>query len=210
MLKYFAALILLTAGFTEADHLNTADQYNIVLPDNWVQVQKGTVNFLCEEMNYPSKARGYGEYTYAYIMKPIDTLFNYPYMLVQINNRGRLSWSEVKEMEPGTLKFDPETYYSWGESDTVFTVIIPTQKGTINIFCYAAKKDFKSDLAVFKGIINSIAESPDLKYKKNIFRDVPVLGKLFWGDNDTGIIVFVFMILSIIGTIIRKRKGLQK
>ena len=210
MLKSLIILLLMATNLSFGDYLNSTDQYRIVLPDNWVQVQKETVRFLYEEMNFPAKEPAYGKYTYAYLTKPIDTLFKYPYILVQINNMGRLSWSEVKDMEPGVLKFDPETYYSWGESDTILTVIIPTHKGTINIFCYADKNDFPAYKKVFKNIINSIVVSTDLNYRRNIFRDMPVLGEIFWGDNSTGRLVFVFMILSIIVTVVRKRKDLRK
>jgi len=55
---------------------------------------KGDGGFLINKLNYPKGTPEISNYDYLIQKDPLDTLFTLPYILIQIQENGRLSKSE--------------------------------------------------------------------------------------------------------------------
>jgi len=171
----------------------------------YISISKETVNFLIDKMHFPVRIQSPERYDYIYQKYPFDTLMAFPYIRVQINERGRLSKAELLEFKKDHYKYNPETHYLWQENSFQLNVIIPTQLGTINIFCYSSDNKFASDKESFYKIINSIVLATDLKYKPSFVRDIPFLNNLIFGGG--GVIYMVLIV--IIGVTISIRRKMK-
>ncbi len=168
--------------------------FEIVLPCDWVNVTRETAEFLVLQKDYPANDPAYENYDYLFQHKWNDTLFSTPYILICVNYNKRLTKSQLKEYGSDYYRYDPETNYLWKYKESTLEVIIPTEKGTINVFCYSTKTNFSTDKTVFKKIVNSIFVNPDIRYQSNILRDIPIIGKLFETISNTDAVVLVIIV----------------
>jgi hypothetical protein len=163
-----------------------------------MEASKETVEFLVSEKILPSKMPAYENYDYLYQLKSNDTLFTLPYILIQINNDKRLTKSELKSYGSKYFKYDAATNYLWKYSDSTIEVIIPTEKGTINVFCYSSKNNYPVIKDNFEQIVNSIFIYPDIKYSSNFFYDIPILRDIIYSFNRMSIFFLIIIIVLLV------------
>ena len=163
-----------------------------------MKVSKETVEFLVSEKIFPSKMPAYVNYDYLCQLKSNDTLFTFPYILIQINENERLTKSELKSYGSKYFKYDATMNYLWKYSDSTIEVIIPTEKGTINVFCYSSKNNYPIIKNDFDHIVNSIFIHPDIKYSSNFFYDIPILGNIIHSFDSTNILFLTIIIALLI------------
>jgi hypothetical protein len=199
--KLLLSLCLLSSvAFTQGSH--ETSQYMVGLPDGWTQISRETADFLLTELNFPINPHSAQKYDYLYQHKLGDSLFTLPYILVQFNAGARIRSGELKNLGANTFQYDPETHYLWGFRDSTLEVIIPTEQGTINFFCYSSKAGFPTDKAQFVQIIRSVRVNPSIAYKKNILRDLGIISQYFYRDEN----IHFVLIVSIIALIVARFK----
>lgn len=204
--KYFLFLFLLS-NIIVCSNQKKENQFEINLPNGWMKISKETVEFLVSEKIFPSKMPAYGNYDYLYQLKSNDTLFSFPYIIIQINDNKRLAESELKSYGSKYFKYDATTNYLWKYSDSTIEVIIPTEKGTINVFCYSSKNNYPIIKNDFKHIVNSIFIYPDIKYSSNFFYNIPVLGDIIYSFIGTKIFFLIIIILLLVTRKFKNKKG---
>lgn len=190
MKTQFILIFLAITSLIYCENNNPKYLFNEV--DGYVQISKKTVEFLVDKMNVTIKELSPGQYDYIFQKTPFDSLFVLPYIRIQINEYGRLTKSELEKYGSKYYKYDPTTNYLWQEKNDQLNVIIPTNLGTINVFCYSTKENFVKDKESFKKFINSIGLFPDVKYKASFIRDIPLINDVFYeGKHLTSIIVVI-------------------
>jgi hypothetical protein len=183
---------------------NNYSKYSFSEVAGYVQISKETAQFLMDKMEFPFKAQTMEGYDYIFQKYPLDTLFVHPYIRVQINESGRLLKSELAEFEKDHYNYDPEKKYLWQENESQLNVIIPTNLGSVNIYCYSTSDKFANDKESFKKFVKSISIDPDIKYEPNFIRDSPVLNKILYEGIYKGKYVnFLFYVLIIVIIIYR-------
>jgi len=210
MTKKFFLFIFLISNIILCSNNKKHSEFEMYLPDGWMKLSKETVEFLITGENYPTKTSASDNYDYLYQLKSNDTLFSTPYILVSLNNSGRLRRGELKSYGSKYYKYDAATNYLWKYNESSLEVIIPTEKGTINVFCYSSKENFLKDKNDFKRIVNSIFVNPEIRYSSSFLLDIPVLDKIIKLINTTDIALLVLIIVLIarIITLKYKIKGL--
>jgi hypothetical protein len=131
MKKLFILLIWSLTSFVYCGRNNPKYFFNEV--EGYVRISKETSGFLVDKMKFPIKNQSSDNYDYIFQKFPIDTLFEYPYIRIQINENSRLTKSELEELGKKFYKNDPNTHYLWQENRSQLNVIIPTNLGTINV-----------------------------------------------------------------------------
>ncbi len=185
----------------------STDLLSIDLPPGWILISNETVDFLRNDLNYtiqfpvPTK-----KFDQLLQRKSSDSLFVKPYFLIQQTSSGRLAKSELQSFNSPLFTFDPQTNYLWGYRDTVIEVIIPTEEGTINVFCYSSPSDLKKNKDRYTKIINSISVNPDLWYRESIINDTPVLKMFFKDKRFLEQIGLTAVIVLFTGIILRKKR----
>lgn len=72
-------------------------------------------------------------------------------------------------------------------------VIIPTNLGTINVYCYSSESKFAENKESFKKFVNSIILFPDIKYEPNFLRDNPFLNDVIYEGKYVNILLLITM-----------------
>ena len=198
MFKKFILFLFLLSNISICSIHKQEKQFEINLPNSWMKVSKETVDFLISEKILPSKMPAYENYDYLFQLKSDDTLFTLPYILLQINENKRLTKSELKSYDSKYFNYDATTNYLWKYGDSTIQVIIPTEEGTINVFCYSSKSKYPIFKKDFEHIINSIFIYPDIKYSSNFFYDIPILGDIIYSFNSTNIFFLTLIIILIV------------
>jgi uncharacterized membrane protein len=60
--------------------------------------------------------------------------------------------------------------------------LIPTEKGYLQVHCYAEESNFQTYLPRFRQIVTSVAVSPDLVYKPRWTDNAPILSGINWSQ----------------------------
>lgn len=191
-------------GFSQREYSN--DVFSITLPDGWVLMSNETADFLRHELNYKSRFTVRLPYDFILQKRTGDTLFSFPSIFIKNNPNGRLSLNELESFSSSLFSLDQQTQYLWGFRDTVIEVFIPTEEGTLNVFCYSTALDLKKNRERYSQLISSILINPALVYKKNAIRDIPILGHILYGRIYRERIVTIVIFTMILGFIFRKNK----
>ncbi len=205
MAKKLLLILFFLSNIIVCSNSRKHNDFDMYLPDSWMKLSKETVEFLVTEKNYPSKISGNDNFDYLYQLKSNDTLFSTPYILVCLNNSERLRRGELKSYGSKFYKYDPATDYLWKYNESSLEVIIPTEKGTINVFCYSTKENFPLIKNDFKRIVNSIFVNPDIKYSSNFLLDIPYLEKFIKSINTTNIFFLTIIIALLLSRRIQKK-----
>ena len=192
-------------GFSQHEYSN--DVFSITLPDGWVMMSSETADFLRHELNYESRFTVRSQYDLVLQKRTGDTLFSFPSIFIKNNPNGRLTLNELDSFSSSLFSLDQQTQYLWGFRDTVIEVFIPTEEGTVNVFCYSTALDLKKNSERYSELIRSINIKPSLVYKKNAIRDIPILGHILYGRIYRERIITIVIVTMIAGFIIRKNKG---
>ncbi len=172
--------------------------------DGFVKLSKETMNVLVDKMNYPIKDKHIDDYEYIFQKFPLDTLLVCPYIRIQINEYGRLRKSELENFTNSYYKYDSENGYLLKEKEDQLNAIIPTNLGTINIYCYSTKENYSKDKESFKKFINSIMLFPDVKYKASFVRDIPFINDVFYEGKH---LIAIIMFISIVVIFLMRKKS---
>ncbi|HVO74849.1 MAG TPA: hypothetical protein VMT35_12550 [Ignavibacteriaceae bacterium] len=205
--KKIILYLFLSVNFGICNNDYRKSEYEISLPEGWIEVSKETADFLIAEENFPSKTPAYEKYDYLYELKSNDTLFTFPYILIQINNSERLTKRELKNYGSKYFKYDAATNYLWKYGDSTLEVIIPTEKGTINIFCYSSKEKFQNSKEEFKDIVNSIFINPKIKYSSNFILEIPILKEIIYSFNKLNLFFLAVIIFLLSARRIKHKKA---
>lgn len=179
-------------------------------PEGYVKVSWETFLFLTNNMEIPLKKHSpQNNFDYMFIKAPVDTLFKLPYIMVQINERGRFRNSDIADLAKNKFRLDYNTNYLWQEGNDHIQVIIPTQFGSINVFCRTSEENFAKDEVLFKKFINSIVIYNDSKYSTNILRDIPVLNKILFEGSPLGAILFFMAVTFFAARFYRRMRNIS-
>lgn len=185
--------------------------FSITLPDGWILISSETADFLRREMNFairfpvPTK-----KYDFIIQRRSGDTLFAAPYIGIQRNITARMTKNELQSFNSALFTLDPQSNYLWGFRDTLIEVFIPTEEGTINLYCHTTALDLKKNKDVYKRIINSVFIEPQYQYKENALRDLPVIGSILYEKNSFNRIIIVVLVIAAIGIFVRKKRSVEK
>ncbi|MFA7419155.1 MAG: hypothetical protein WCZ90_05655 [Melioribacteraceae bacterium] len=184
----FLALILVTV-ITNSQSKRTKSFFSET--DGYVKVTWDTYLFLANKMEVPLKKNTpQNNFDYMFIKTPVDTLFKLPFIVVQINERGRLRKADLTDFVENRYRLDVQTNYLWKEGSDQLHVIIPTKYGSINIFCRSSVENFAKDKDSFKKFVNSIVLYNDTKYSTNFLRDIPILNRILFESSPLGTVLF--------------------
>jgi hypothetical protein len=193
-MKFLLIFITFTA-IIYSDPQNNNYMFNEV--DGYVRISKETSQYLVEKMNYPCNVLLLEKFDYIFQKYPFDTIMAFPYIRVQINESGRLTNADLLEFAKDRYKYDPVTHYLTQENPSQLNVIIPTQLGTINIFCYSADYKFDSDKKSFVKFVNSIILSSDVKYKPSFIHDNPIINNVIHAGKSILLLLFLAIIVIV-------------
>lgn len=202
--KTILFLILVLNSIILCNNPRQNEEFYIELPGNWIQIPRQAVNFLVKELNRPAVIDlDFEKYDYLYQFKSNDTLFTLPYMLIQVHNYRRLSKSEL--MDTKNFTYDKATGYLWSETDSTINVIIPTEKGTINIYAVSDLRNSVTNKPVLQKMIKSIIVAHDLKYKDDFIHNTPILRDVVKRENLSNIIIITFVIVVLAARIYNRK-----
>jgi hypothetical protein len=194
MIKKIFTILVLLAVTTNGQTKKTGCFFSET--DGFVKVGWDTFLFLANMMEVPIKKNSpQDNFDFMFIKTPVDTLFKLPYIMVQINERGRFSRSDIEDLVKNQFRLDYNTNYLWQEGNDHIQVIIPTQFGSINVFCRSSEADSANDKVSFKKFINSIVLYKGTKYSTNFLRDIPVLNKILFEGSPLGAILFFTVVI---------------
>ncbi len=76
---------------------NTQDQFSIDLPDNWTEVPKNVLDEFSDTIAKLAPQNPKQIYDYGYQLSGSERWLQYPYILVQVKNVGRVASGELKQ-----------------------------------------------------------------------------------------------------------------
>lgn len=91
----------------------------------------------------------------------------------------------------GQMQYDETAHVVWitFQSDVVdigkvqgISGLIPTEKGYLQVHCYAEESNFQTYLPAFRQIVTSVAVSPELVYKPRWTDNSPILSGMDWSQ----------------------------
>ncbi len=205
-MKTIFLLLILLSNYSFCKNENTHPFFINNSNEMWTEISDETIDFLVNHLKYTKLEPGYSHYEYLYQLSPIDTLFNAPYIVVQVNNSGRLTWKEIQSFRSASYKYDSQKKYLFKYADAKLYAIIPTNRGTINIYCYAKNIISNRKDNQFISFVNSIELLPSQKYNKNFVRDIPILGDLLWNTELIKILLIIIAILLLLRFTGRKKQ----
>lgn len=232
-MKYFClAIIFIILGITSscANILFQNNEFSIELPEGWIEIPADTISVKMKESVKIFPDIPEEHYDYGYQIKK-NKFIVCPYILIQIENIGRLSENEWEELTQYSLENDIEEYYPnssfdlqtdkinydpkanifWMKFDlnldnivenSGIRTMIPTEKGFIKMTGYSLRKDFSEYSPIFLKIAKSIQPSYSLKYKTRISDNLPLSNKTDW--NSILVSAVSFAIIGIIISAIAK------
>lgn len=203
MLKIFILLGFITVQLIAG---NKEQRYEFFEKDGYKKITKETVEFAKENLNVKVNYPGYEAYDFLFQKEPFDILMKEPYMLVQINESQRIPMSGLKKMSGSIYRFDKETNILWRMLKDKLNVIIPTNYGSVNVYCYSTKESFEKDKIEFEKFINSIAISKEAKYNSTFIRESEFLYDLFYNDKTKIYYSSIAMIAGIVTVFITRKK----
>jgi hypothetical protein len=203
------ALVLLLSMPTVAKTIQNPE-FVITIPDDWVEIPQDVIVESFQRVIAEAPNLKMPKVDYGFQVKTVSNELNYPYLMILINNAGRLTERQLKDMANGginnrtkeeiskskplisdiknEIKYDKTTKIIWITSKAEGTTgkisgllaVIPTQKGTINVQAYATEATFTNYVPVFQQIITSLKVSPELAYQPRWTDNIPIIGNIDW------------------------------
>jgi hypothetical protein len=198
MLRNCILLLCVFTSIVTAQSVKDARIYTVTVPAGWIQASTETVDFLAQDLHYTVLPHADQKHEFLYQRSSHDSLFTLPYILVNINDAPRLTARELKRFGTKNFNLDAETNVLWGLRDSALEVIIPTDHGSINVFCYSSKADYHSTREQLVQIVRSIRVHPSSEYKKSFFRDMPFVDYLFHDYHLNGILIALLIAALIV------------
>ena len=171
------------------------NRYSFYEVEGYSMFSKDSIDILIENQEYPTNPQQFAKYEYIFLKLPIDTLFSTPYIQIKISEYSKLSESELKEIASDLYEYDQETHYLWRVWNSRLDAIIPTNYGTINIYCYSDKVNFYNDKKEFISFVNSIELSESAKYKVRVIFDNPLFNEIvmFFKNNWMFLVIIILV-----------------
>jgi|GEM_PF-5022746 hypothetical protein len=136
MKKHLILLLCVLAGFVYCK--DNKQKYYFEEVDGYVQISKETSDFLAKKLNFHISIKSGEKFDYVFQKLTVDSLLAAPYIMVQINESGKMTESALKEFEKYNYKYDAKTHYLWKENGTQLNVMIPTNLGSLNVYCFSS------------------------------------------------------------------------
>jgi hypothetical protein len=179
--------------------------FTLKLPNNWVQIPLKVLSERSIELhrNKPDKERPV--YDYGFQLSSSAQWFTGPYLLIHVNSNGRIPEGKMKRFNkkrpkdespvrekvsgiPNTqvkdIVYDSNSHTLWmdfvAEAENIKGLIATrlTQKGCIQIICYAKEHDFSEYRRLFEDIVKNIYISKDLEYRARITNSIPIVSQI--------------------------------
>lgn len=173
------------------------NEFSIVIPDNWTDIPKNIIDAQFKSANeiFNEKFAGFD---YGFQSKKSKSWFEFPYILIQINNKNRLTLSDWKKIDKYSFNkinnkivssgFIKE--FAWEDISkriwmlmsfnlekigevTCISGIIPTNAGYIQIYIYDLKNDYNINESSYIDYILSVKPDISYVYKSNIIDELP-------------------------------------
>jgi hypothetical protein len=207
MFRITLLVLILLSLVVLAQNVKQPPQFEVTLPAGWMQLSHETGDFLTQQLNYHTSTQPRQPYDYLYQRKSSDSLFTLPYVLVQVHAAPRLTVRELESFGKKNFLYDAQSHYLWGYRDSVIEVIIPTNDGTINLFCYSSKADFPLYKDQFVQILHAVRVQEPLMYRHNFFRDIPMMDHFFHNYNVNGFLILLVIVVLIIARVQSKKSA---
>jgi hypothetical protein len=213
--------------------------FSISLPDGWIEIPKNVIDEYEKKavMLAPEFSGRHNDYGFQ--LKSSKTWFEYPYILLQIKNRGRIPESQLEKLElsqedfdklkkgassimpeiqAGKMIYDKQTKVIWMyiESNVKnigqisgLLSIVPTENGFIQAMGYCFRENYSTYGPIFQSVVLSISPEPGLVYKPKWSDSLP---SAITGIDWPKAIAYaiVFGILASIEVMRRKKKKDKK
>lgn len=188
---------------------NKEARYLFLETEGYHQISKETIEFLIKKQNHPANFSCYDKYDFLFQKEPFDTLFTYPNIQIDINERERIQKSDLEKFLTLYYKYDKNTHYLWKYQKSKLHVIIPTNYGSINVYCYSTDENFEKDKIEFERFISSIIISDEAKYQGTFIRNSDLLYYLFYEGASSSVFGLIALFCGIITTIILSKRNLK-
>jgi hypothetical protein len=198
MLQKILLALLLVVTMMPAQSGKVTDQYLVSLPSGWMQVPADGMDLLTQDLKFTAVPHADQKFSYLYQRISRDSLFTLPYILVQVNDAPRMTAKELKSFGTKNFNLDPATNILWGLRDSTLEVIIPTSHGSINVFCYSSKRDYRANKEQFVEIIRSMRLQPPFVYQESVLRDLPLVDYIFRDYRVNGLLITLFIAMLIV------------
>lgn len=156
--------------------------FSIAIPDGWSEFPRDVLDDYGKIAAQLVADTDFIKYECGFQMNSQKKWFDYPYILVQFEQIGRVAKSRmefferytgVDNLETGIMVYDEKSNMMWTriESSTVkqgptrgIIGMVPTASGFIQFMGVSLKDDFSTYVPVFQAIARSITPDPDLAY----------------------------------------------
>lgn len=176
--------------------------FSFRLPGGWIEIPSEVIIAANDKIKQQAPAgANVPVYDYGFQRDPVNNWMEYPYILVQVMNTGRIPEYQLKSMpklteeqqnkaaslspaissiEMGQTYYDEAAHVVWmtAQSDIAgigkvanLTGMIPTQKGFVIMHAYSPAEAFQTYVPLFQKIISSTAINPNIAYNPN-FNDL--------------------------------------
>ena len=207
--------------FTQS--FNAKEGFTLKLPDKWVQIPGKVLDEQSKKLQQVAPDEEKLLYDYGFQLSGAGHWLTCPYILICVNKTGRIPEGKMKritnkkiESKPidekisgipntavGEVLYDSDDHTLWmtflADAEKVKGLIATklTQKGCIQIVCYANDKDFNEYRNLFEGIVKNIYLSEELEYKSRITDSIPIISQI----NFDKLLSHVFTSALLIGAI---------
>lgn len=94
---FVLALMLITVG-AFGDSALATDAFSLTVPDEWIEIPPNVLTEVFDEARRASPGVEIPDYAFGYQLGTAERWMEYPYILVQVTNTGRIAESELREM----------------------------------------------------------------------------------------------------------------
>jgi hypothetical protein len=168
------------------------NEFSIVIPDDWIDIPKNIIDFHFESANKILNENVSG-FDYGFQSKESKAWFEFPYILIQINNKNRLPLSDWKKLDKYSFnKIDNKIVsstsieeFAWEDISkriwmrmgfnvknigevTCISGIIPTNVGYIQIYVYDLKSSYNINESLYIDYILSVKPDISIDYESSV------------------------------------------
>jgi len=243
----FIALVFLlgsvrpfAAGANSRVFNNARDGFSISLPSDWKEIPLDVLKKFSGAMAKLAPNMEEQEYQYGYQLASFDQWLECPYIVIQVQNTGRVAEGqfaklaqkkEIFEREMKTVEtnlslilsqsqmsepvYDVERHALWIRSEVnvefvgkvkTLSAALLTEKGTLNIYCFAKESEFPGYAPLFETIANSIQFGEGMKYKPRDSDTNRIDGLLNKIGNGAVLGVAIGAVVVLIVVLLRRRR----
>ena len=106
MLKVFLvlAITIFEFGIAHGGELHQKNSFSITIPDGWIEVPRNIIDTYENEISKQAPNAQKQHYDYGFQLESSNNWFEYPYILVQIKDTGRIPENQLEKLEKYSFK----------------------------------------------------------------------------------------------------------